>query len=161
MDNHFSVSGVLIMIIASIIIGYYLTMTVLLRRNKTDNMNKMYQALLMGFWMGLVELLMVGLFVIWNPIFYLFLIILITGIAILTYLIYNQIGINENQFMLSMIEHHEMALEMATKVRPKTVDDELITVIEEILESQQRQIDQMYDLLKKNRVPKNITSLFY
>lgn len=52
--------GVVVMLVLSIIIGYYLTMTIVLRYNTTNNRNKMYQALLMGFWKALIELLMVG-----------------------------------------------------------------------------------------------------
>ena len=160
--NYNPIWGVLIMIVASILIGYYLTMTIILRNNKTDNRNKMYQGLLMGFWMGLIELLMVGfLMKTWLSGFTFILILLVLGIAFLSYLIYYQIGINENQFMLSMQEHHQMAIDMTNEVKPKTTDPRLLNIMDEILESQQREIKQMQDILDERHVPHNITSLWY
>lgn len=153
--------SVLIMIFASIIIGYYLTMTILLRRNISNDRNRAYQALLMGFWMGFVELLMISVMTEWLPSYNIVFVILIFGIILFTYLIYNQIAINENQFMLSMISHHEMALEMAKQVKPKLTNKQLEKIVDDILLSQQQQIDEMYCILQKNNVPNNITSLFY
>ena len=160
--KHNPIVGVVVMIIASIIIGYYLTMTIILRNDKTDNRNKLYQSLLMGFWMGLIELLMVGLLMqIWMPSFTVILVLLIIGIILFTALIYWQIGINENQFMLSMIEHHSMAIAMAEQIKPKTQDPKLRKIVDNILESQQREIDQMQGILDEKEVPDNITSLLY
>jgi len=161
MSTHNPMLSITIMLIASIFIGYYLSMTILLRTNKTDNRNKMYQSFLMGFWMALVELLMIGLLIVWLPYFTLLLLILIVGIALFTYLIYYQVGINENQFMLSMIEHHQMAIEMAKQVKSKTQNPQLIKIINDIITSQQQEIDEMYYILKTKGVPINITSLFY
>lgn len=149
------------MVIASIFIGYYLSMTILLRRNKTENRNKMYQALLMGFWMGLLEMLMAIIMIGLVPLFIIILFILIIGVAILTWLIYNQKGINQNQFMLSMIEHHEMAIEMVKQVKPKLNDVRVKNIAQEIEQSQQKQIDELYNILKDKKVPNNISSLLY
>lgn len=160
--NYNPVLGVFVMIVVSILIGYYLTMTIILRNNNTNNFNRTYQALLMGFWMGLIELLMVGfLMKIWLPIYTFFLILLIVGIVIFSYLIYTQVGINENQFMLSMQSHHEMGIEMAKLAKPKTTDPRLIKIIDNILESQQKEIYQMQEILDERNVPNNITSLWY
>ena len=154
--------GVVVMIIASIVIGYYLTMTIILRNNKTDNRNKLYQSLLMGFWMGLIELIMVGfLMKMWMPSFTVILVMLIIGIVLLMSLIYWQTGINENQFMLSMIEHHSMAIAMAEQVNPKTQNPKIRNIVNEILESQQREINQMREILDEKGVPDNLTSLLY
>lgn len=154
--------GVLIMIIASIFIGYYLTMTVILRDNKTNNRNKEYQSLLMGFWMGLIELLMVGfLMKIWYPIYSIILLILIISIILFTWMIYEQVGINDNQFMLTMIEHHQMAVDMVRRVRPKTKNKKLIELMNNIETSQEEEIEQMKEMLDENCVPNNFTSLFY
>ena len=126
--NYNPIWGVLIMIVASIFVGYYLSMTIILRKNKTNNRNKLYQGLLMGFWMGLIELLMVGfLMKTWLSGFTFILIFLVVGIALFTYLIYYQIGINENQFILSMQEHHSMGIAMAELAKPKTTDSEYRT----------------------------------
>ncbi len=160
--THDPILSIMIMVLASIIIGYYLTMTIILRRNLTNNKNKYYQSLLMGFWMGFIELAMIRLLMnIWSPILTLILIVLLIGIVILTIFIHYQIGINENQYMLSMIEHHQMAIEMSERVKPKVTNLDLLQIMNNIIESQQKEIEQMRSLLIKNNVPDNITSLLY
>lgn len=150
------------MLIASIIIGYYLTMTIILRSNINNDRNRMYQALLMGFWMAFIELLMVGLLMgTWMRLYTYIALILVLGIVLLTYFIYNQIGINENQFMLGMQSHHQMAIDMARLAQPKVKDDRVLKMTNEIISSQQREIDQMERILDERGVPDNITSLLY
>lgn len=165
MENHQSHPiglSITIMILASIVIGYYLTMTILLRNNVTDNRNKLYQSFLMGFWMGLVEFFMIVYFAHLNIANYLpLLLFLLAGIAFFMYLIYTQTGINENQFMLSMIEHHGMAIEMVKQVRPQTHDPRLLELMDEIESSQHEEIQTMRNILDERDVPNNITSLFY
>ncbi len=147
-SSHSPLLGVLIMIIASIFISYYLTMTIILRRNFTDNRNKVYQSLLMGLWMGLIELLMVGfLMKIWNNMYTMILVLLIIGIIILTILVRTQIGINQQHFLLSMIEHHQMAIDMSNLVKPKTINAELLDLVNSIITTQQDEINQMRNLL--------------
>jgi len=137
-------------------------MTIILRENKTDNLNKFYQAMLMGFWMGLVELLMLGIAThSWTVGYTLLMILLIVGIILFSWFIYDQVGINENQFMLAMIEHHQMAIEMARLVRPKTNNPKLSRIVEEIINSQEEEIDEMKEILCENGVPQDFTSLFY
>lgn len=160
MDQH--ILGVFIMVVASIIIGYYFSMTVLLRKDKTNNRNKLYQSLLMGAWMGAVELLMVGfLMKTWDSIYSLILIVLVFGIVGFTFLIREQRGINENQFLTSMIEHHSMGIEMAKKAKPKIQTREVGVIVDNIMSSQQEEINQMYDILKRKGVPNGFSSLFY
>lgn len=154
--------SVTIMILASIVIGYYLTMTIILRNNITDNRNKLYQSLLMGFWMGLVEFFMIVYFAHLNIMHYLpLLVFLFSGIAILNYLIYTQTGINENQFMLTMIEHHSMGIEMAKLAKPKIQNPRLVDIADNIIVHQQEEITEMQSILDAKHVPHNITSLLY
>lgn len=156
--------SVTIMVVVSMILTYYFTMTLLLQRNITDNRNKFYQALLMAFWMGFVELGMVIYMTSDTNIYYVILLIIFgLLILLLTYMIQQQKGINENQFLLSMIEHHEMALEMSRQLLKKGIvrDPKVIVLLNEILESQQREINDMYDLLRARGVPLDIRSLSY
>ena len=154
--------SITIMVLASIVIGYYLTMTIILRENKTDNLNKLYQALLMGFWMGLVEFLMIAYFAHLNLVTYLpLLVFLFAGIALFTYLIYTQTGINENQFMLGMIEHHQMMIDTIAVVKPKIQDPRLLRLTNDIVESQSREITEVRNILDERGVPNDIRSLLY
>jgi len=160
--QHSPILSVIIMIIASIIIGYYLTMTILLRNNKTNNRNKLYQSLLMGFWMGFIELAMIIILMkLMSKVLIILLIFLLIGIIILTWLIYEQIGIGENQFMLSMIEHHQMAIDMTTLVKPRTKNTKLLSIMDEILESQVREINQMKNILDEQHIPRDISTLLH
>lgn len=152
--------NVLIMIIASILIGYYLTMTIILTDRRTNNRNKAYQALLMGFWMGLIELVMVGILMgVWLPVYNLYLIGLVLGIVILTVLIRYQVGIDENQFLLGMIEHHAMALEMVKNTEKNASDPRVVSLMKNILSSQEREIREMEEILRERGVSSGLGAL--
>lgn len=59
-------------------------------------------------------------------------------------IIRNQIFINDKQFELSMIEHHEMAIVMANKIKQKTLDPQLLQLANNIIQSQQQEINFMW-----------------
>ena len=154
--------SVTIMILASIVIGYYLSMTIILRNNNTNNLNRIYQSLLMGFWMGLVEFLMIVYFAHLDISRYLLLIIfLLGGIILFTYLIYTQTGINENQFMLSMIGHHQMGIEMARLAQSKIQDPRVSRLAENIIMMQEEETHEIQAILEERRVPQDITALLF
>ena len=142
-----------IMIVVSIIITYFLTMTIILRRNFTYNNNKLYQSILMGAWMGVAMILpMIALAEPANrkmlaQTFMPILIVLILTIVIFSWMIRQQIGIGEKQYILSMIEHHQMAIEMSNLVDPKVRDPRLRKLVDEIITAQNQEIDLMYTLL--------------
>lgn len=69
--------------------------------------------------------------------------------VIITCILRNQLFITETQFLTGMIEHHEMAVLMATKVKEKKISrftDDLAT---NILKSQQREIVDIQNHLTK------------
>lgn len=151
MERHVNpITGVFVMIVASIFIGYYLTMTVIIRDSVTDNLNRLYQALLMGFWMGLIELLMVKFLMnIWQPNYNILLGLLVIGIVLFTWLIYTQTGIDEKHFMLEMINHHNIAIDMTTLAQSKITDPELKQITNNIIQSQKQEISQMKSILDR------------
>lgn len=138
--------SVLIMFVASVILGWF-TMTIILTKYKTNNLNKLYGTLLMGFLMGIVELLMMWTMSeptaeetrIYSG---LFLFGVITS-AFLMIAIRKQLFVNERQFLLNMKEHHAMALVMSEQVKPKIRNSELCTLANNILTSQTKEIDDM------------------
>lgn len=130
-----------IMMILSFIISY-LTMPIMINRNITNNLNKIYASILMASLMGLVEIGMLLYHT--NMIPYLFIIILIITSILSIYLIKTQTLIYDKQFYLSMIEHHQMAIVMADKIKQKTKDSELINLADNIMITQQKEIDFMY-----------------
>src|SRR5579872_6081958 len=106
---------ILIMIVISFIIGY-ITMPIILGVSPyvRIHLNKVYGSLLMGFLMGLVELYMV-----WEMLDQKQAICILTVLTILSlvmiYVIIEQIGITEKEYLESMIEHHAMAINMSNK----------------------------------------------
>lgn len=156
---------VLIMIVFSILISWF-TMTAILTSAstsgyKTNNLNKVYQALLMGLLMGALELGMVltmdskmgnvmGAHM--SPedrdVYLKLLVVLLVGSGVLFIIIRKQIGVGQRQFLSSMIEHHGMAIAMAEKVKPKVRNDQLCGIVKNILSSQQGEIDEMRGLIK-------------
>lgn len=128
------------MIAASAAIGYF-TMTVLLDSNKTWNLNKIYQALLMGATMGLVMVfLMPGP----RAVRFRWAAALTVVSAVLVVLIRRQVFVYDRQFARSMIEHHAMAVVMARRLREKPGRDAFISQLATNIEtSQLREIADM------------------
>src|SRR6185369_14816438 len=98
-----------LMIVYSFIIGYIFSMGLLADKfdDVTNNLNKIYMALLMAFSMG----------VYWygyNDNIYMTSMYIILCIIIII-LIRLQVAINDKQFLLSIIEHHSAAITMSKK----------------------------------------------
>jgi hypothetical protein len=139
---------VLTMIIASIVIGY-ITMPIILGFSPyvTLNANKFYGALLMGFLMGIVQLYMV-----WDMFDYNTAVGILGGLVILSmgmiYIIIQQMGITQNQYLEGMIEHHAMAIQMSKKILLKAnVDEEMKQLAKNIITNQHEEINQMEQLI--------------
>jgi uncharacterized membrane protein YvlD (DUF360 family) len=138
MDNTYDIW---FMMLISFVIGY-VTMPIINTENTTINLNKIYNALLMAFIMGIIEILMHSV-----HIDYTMLIALLFLTTVLFYFIRNQVFINDTQFYLSMIEHHQMALEMAKSIKQKTTDPDLQNLADNILKTQKEEIDFMRNKL--------------
>ena len=130
---------IIVMIITSFIIDYF-TMTILLTDNITFNLNKIYGSLLMGMLMGLIQLFMLKEDFS-NNMFWVLTILIIIIVLSLVYAIREQWLIDDKQFELSMIEHHAMAIAMANKFKNRTRDPELYQLSNDIINSQQSEID--------------------
>lgn len=150
---------IIVMVVVSIIISYFFTMTIILRKNFTHQRNKLYQSLLMGAWMAVVMVLL-KLYVEkkLTKNYMILLVCTIVVIIVVTYAIRQQQTINQDQFMLGMIEHHQMAIDMALLVEPKVTDPRLSNIVTNIISSQNSEIDQMYEILSSRRVDNNILS---
>jgi hypothetical protein len=133
--------ALLLMMLASFGITYWLSMTLLLRSNATNNLNKLYQALLMAFWMGVVMALLGRD---WRTAALLGAPVLILSVAIR-----EQWFVGEREFAKSMIEHHQMAIDMTRLAQPKLKDPRLARIGDDILRTQQQEIDQFYQFLRQ------------
>jgi hypothetical protein len=136
-------SAVALMMLASFVITYWLSMTLLLRANATDNANKLYQALLMAAWMGLIMALLDADWALALP--------LGAATLLLSLAVRQQWGVDERQFAQSMIEHHGMAIDMTTLALPKLRDPALRSVAANVLRSQQEEIEIMRGALERVR----------
>jgi hypothetical protein len=139
--NH--LGAILITSIISILVGYK-TMMVLIDKNVTDNINKLYSAIYMVLWMVLIMLLYM---VVCNkkgkPTYYIIIGGVVIGIIILNRVIKNQVGINQREFLKSMIEHHQMAVTMSERLREKPHDADVDKLLDDIISSQNKEIDFM------------------
>ena len=132
----------MIMPIAMGVSSYYIASNIMLTRKNGvyNHVNKLYMALLMVDIMFLIDGVMkknvvsIGLS--------------LTAGAILTSLIREQSFVSDKQFAKGMIEHHDMALLMAKKIKEKTKNEEVIKLADNILKTQQSEIDLMKSWLK-------------
>ncbi len=74
-----------------------------------------------------------------------------TGIIltiITTLIIREQIFVDDDQWLRRMISHHSTALTTSHKIKNRTQNAELQKLAEDIIDTQEREIDQMKQLLK-------------
>lgn len=114
----------------------------------------------MGAWMGFIMILLMFytqkmIMREYIPV----LIGLVIAIVVLSYMIRQQKTINQDQFMLGMIEHHQMAIDMARLVKPKVTDPRLKTLVNNIITSQSGEISEMYSILESRDVDNELSSL--
>jgi hypothetical protein len=145
MENHMSTNeAILVMLFACTIAGSLLGMNTF--ANKADdirfNLNDVYMALmmtggmffLMGVYYKSVKLISVG--------------ISVSLIGLIC--IRNQLFINKNRFLNSMIPHHSMAIMMTKRLKEKDEElpDELNTLLNDIIITQEQEIE----IMKKIKV---------
>ena len=137
---------IVVMFVGSFLVSYYLTMTILIPINITNNLTKFYLSLLMAFWMVFIQ---IGFALYQHPSQSLLiaLIIDLILISIFSVLIRNQIGVGVRQFLLQMIEHHQMAITMAEKVQSKTDNTNVQRLVNDIITSQSSEITEMRELV--------------
>ena len=115
--------------------------------NVYSSLNQLYMAGLMTAPMVIIEIILMRMMYrnrAWNA-----LILAISAFALISFwiLIRQQVGINDKQFLRSMISHHASAILMCEKAPIQ--DLEIKALCNEILSSQQSQIDQMKDKLSE------------
>jgi len=79
-------------------------------------------------------------------------VVFICGIVltvIFTLIIRQQILVDDKQWLRRMISHHSTALTTSHKIKDRTDDDELKQLSQEIIDTQEKEITQMINLLTK------------
>ena len=142
-------SSVFIMFIASFVLSYFVTENISIKRNITNNKHKLYMSLFMAFHMALIELLMYFYFMGTFNIYYLG----ILGIGCLWsgYQLATLRFLDDREYLLAMIEHHENAIAMseAHDEYYQTRDPEIRKLIDGITKTQEMEINLMKKLLNK------------
>jgi hypothetical protein len=135
-------------IIFSFVISYFISKALLLNdsNNTTTNLNKIYMALLMATFTGLFQsgIMLTKNRSVFNIALLIFFIIVS---AILIICIKKQLGIDQEQFLLSMIEHHSTGIGMSEKAKEKVSDHRVKTLINNIIQNQEKEIADMKNIL--------------
>jgi hypothetical protein len=76
-----------------------------------------------------------------------FIIGLIMSIAIILFLLRSQIFVDDKQWLRRMISHHSTALTTSHIIRNKTKDEKVKKLATDIIETQEREIEQMKSML--------------
>ena len=132
------------------ILMYSMTNTI---QNVFPNLNQFYMAGLMAMPMIIIEIVLMRHMYMNSKLN--LAIVSIGSVALITFymLIRHQTGVSDRQFLRSMIPHHSGAILMCEKANIQ--DPEIKKLCEEIIASQQREIEQMKtkldELDKKNR----------
>jgi hypothetical protein len=131
-----------LMIALMVLFSYVVMSNIMLTYKNSiyNHVNKIYMALLMGALMGVVNYILM----IYNEnTGYFNLLIWVMVSIVLIVLIRKQLLINEQQFLESMIEHHDAAIFMSERIIEKTHDEEIKQFASNIIKTQQPEIDWM------------------
>ena len=114
--------------------------------NITFSVGKFYISIIMSLLMGLLEVAMYDLHMhSFTTIYYLSLIFVL---VVFLYLYRNQMYINDDEYLKEMIEHHSMALFTSEEILQKTHSERVKKLAENIVSTQQSEIDYMRQLLE-------------
>ncbi len=146
MKSHY-LNFVLELIVEGIIMFFVMYAMVDVARHVYLNANTLYMAVMMVAPMGLVMMLFMGS-MFHNKTLNLMLMLLLGLLFVGSfYAVRQQTAIGNEQFLRSMIPHHSGALLMCRKAT--LTDPEIASLCSRIIDSQQREIDQMEAILKK------------
>lgn len=115
-------------------------------KNITFSVGKFYISIIMALLMGFLEVLMYDIHMgIINLYYYL---VLIFMLVIFIYLYRNQYYIEDKEYLKEMIEHHSMALLTSEEILQKTRSERVKKLAEIIIQTQEKEIDYMRQLIK-------------
>jgi hypothetical protein len=111
-----------------------------------NSTGKIYISLIIAILMCIIELIMYDVH---NMIFSKYYYVFFVSFLIITYLLYRfQFGINDKNYVKEMIEHHAMAILTSGEILKKTKDPKIKSLAENIIITQNKEIETMEQLLK-------------
>jgi hypothetical protein len=116
-------------------------------KNIENSTGKIYISLIMSNLMCIAELIMHDVHnMIFSKYYYLFFVLFL----IIVYLLYRfQFGVNDKNYIKEMIEHHSMAILTSGEILKKTKDPMVKSLAENIVISQNKEIENMNKLLEE------------
>jgi hypothetical protein len=132
------------MFVGSIIVGYWLTSSALVDSLKDvkNSLTKFYAAFFMTLWMIVIEIGMYA-FTSGHYMTLLWALPVLGGLGLNLWLMRDQIGVGDDNYLRSMIQHHSSAILTSKKIIKKTKDEKLKKLAQQIIKSQQEEIDLM------------------
>ena len=136
-----------IMISGSFVIQFFIMSALMTNKllNIRSSVGKFYISVIMALLMGLLEVAMYDYHMSSISIFYYLFLGLI--LAIFIYLYRNQLYIYDKDYLNEMIEHHSMALLTSEEILQKTSSERVKRFAENIISTQQAEIEYMGKLL--------------
>ena len=138
--------SVWIMMIGSFIIQYFIMSAIMTNAptNIRATMGKFYISIIMALLMGLLEVGMHDFYMgSFSAVFYLALSFVL---IIFVHLYRNQVYIQDKDYLNEMIEHHSMAILTSEEILQKTSSERVKRLAENIIATQQKEIDYMQQL---------------
>jgi hypothetical protein len=139
----------LIMFVGSFIIQYFLMPPVMVSETTyiTNNIGKVYMAVIMGLFMVVLEIMMhdhqYNVFS-WN-LYAGF----ITMLALFVYLYRKQLAVDDKQYLEGMIEHHSMGIFTSEEILKKTDNYDIAKIAKNIIQTQNDELRAMRELINK------------
>jgi len=128
-----------------VLFSYFVMNNIMLTFNNGiyNHVNKTYMALLMGSLMGIIYYILM----LWNnhqssDAWHGLLIWIIIALIFII-VIRKQTLVSDKEFLKGMLEHHDMAVLMSNQIKKKTKDPELLNFAQNIIDTQQNEINWM------------------
>lgn len=110
------------------------------------SIGKVYMSVIMALLMGLLEVVMYDVHMRVISLYYY--LILFFMLIVFIYLYRNQIYIEDKDYLEEMIEHHSMALLTSDEILQKTKSERVKRLAENIIMTQEKEIEYMKELIK-------------
>ena len=135
------------MLFGSFVIQFFIMSVLMTNKllNIRSTIGKFYISCIMALLMGFLEVLMYDFHM--GSISIIYYLSLILSLSIFVYLYRNQSYIYDKDYLNEMIEHHSMALLTSDEILEKTSDERVKRLAENIVSTQQAEIEYMSKLL--------------
>ena len=139
----------LIMFVGSFIIQYFLMPPVMVSETTyiTNNIGKVYMAVIMGLFMVVLEIMMHDHQ--YNVLSLNLYAIFMAMLALFVYLYRKQVAVDDKQYLEGMIEHHSMGIFTSEEILKKTDNYDVAKIAKNIIQTQNDELRAMRELINK------------